>query len=374
MIEVEIKIKIKDANLVEENLQKLGFSKGDFVKEADLYFDNQDHQIKNSDSALRIRSSENITLNQNTYFLTYKGPKLDQVSNTRKELEIQIEEGQKGKEILMSLGYSLIYPVIKTRQHYQLGKITACLDQVENLGIFLEMEVIVPSECEKENALEQLFSFLQKLGFRPEDVVKTSYLTMLLSKMERFEQALDQVKMEIDKLSAEKEKVIVAIDGRCASGKTTFTKALQQKLACEAVHMDDFFLRPEQRTPERRQTPGENVDHERFLEEVLLPYKAGEAFSYRPFDCHIQQLVESISIVPSKLLIVEGAYSCHKSLFEHYDLHIFMDVDPDVQMERILARNGAEQAQRFEEMWIPLEERYLEAFDVKARCEMELKL
>jgi predicted adenylyl cyclase CyaB len=373
MIEVEIKIKIKDANLVGKNLQKLGFSTGDFVKESDLYFDKQDHQIKNSDSALRIRSSENITLNQNTYFLTYKGPKLDQISNTRKEIEVQIEDAQKGKEILISLGYSLVSPVIKTRQHYHFGEITACLDQVENLGTFLEMEVIVSSESERESAVKRLFSLLQKLGYQTEEIVRTSYLSMLLSQRERFEQALDQVEAEVEKLLAEKEQVIIAIDGRCASGKTTFTKALQQKLACDAVHMDDFFLRPEQRTPERRQTPGENVDHERFLEEVLLPYKAGAAFSYKPFDCSTQQLQAPVDIVPGKLLIVEGAYSCHKSLYEHYDLHIFMDVDPDVQMERILARNGAEQAKRFEEMWIPLEERYLEAFDVKARCEMELK-
>jgi hypothetical protein len=83
--------------------------------------------------------------------------------------------------------------------------------------------------------------------------------------------------------------------------------------------MDDFFLRPEQRTAKRLKMPGENVDYERFLEEVLLPYKAGAALSYRPFDCSTQQLQAPVHIVPGKLLIVEGAYSCHKSLYEHYD-------------------------------------------------------
>ena len=52
--------------------------------------------------------------------------------------------------------------------------------------------------------------------------------------------------------------------------------------------MDHFFLRPEQRTPERLRTPGENVDHERFLEEVLCPLRAGRVFWYRPFDCSVQ--------------------------------------------------------------------------------------
>ena len=373
MIEVEIKIKIKDALSLQNSLQKLGFLKGNLVKESDIYFDNQDHQIKKSDGALRIRSSENFTFGQEAHFLTYKGPKLDQVSTTRKEVEIQIEDAKKGKEILTSLGYCLDYPVIKTRQYYHLDQITACLDQVENLGAFLELEVVVSTECERQKALECLLLLLQKLGYHSEEIVRTSYLSMLLSKTERIRQNVDLIKKEIDKLLSEKEQVIIAMDGRCASGKTTFAKALRQELVCDVVHMDDFFLRPEQRTSERLQTPGENVDHERFLEEVLLPYKARDTFSYKPYDCHTQQLKEPIAMVPGKVLVVEGAYSCHKSLYDYYDLHIFMDVDPNVQMERILARNGADQAKRFEEMWIPLEERYLEAFDVKARCEMVLK-
>lgn len=192
--------------------------------------------------------------------------------------------------------------------------------------------------------------------------------------MYNMKQAIERVKGIIESLLVKQERVIIAIDGRCAAGKTTFAHALQQELACNVVHMDDFFLRPEQRTAERLQMPGENVDHERFLEEVLQPYQSETMVSYRPYDCYTQQLKEPVCIESGKVLIVEGAYSCHESLYDHYDLHIFMDVEPEVQMERIVARNGAEQAMRFQEMWIPLEERYLAAFDVEKRCEMRLKL
>ena len=221
-----------------------------------------------------------------------------------------------------------------------------------------------------------------------------------MSQNEQLIRAVESVKNKINQLLAEKDHVIVAIDGRCASGKTTLAGVLQQELNCNVVHMDDFFLRPEQRTAERLQTPGENVDHERFMEEVLLPYKnakivetAGsqepdcqELFDqgrkekqtseiwYRPYDCHTKRLTDQICIVPGKVLVVEGAYSCHKELYEHYDLHIFMDVKPQVQLERIVARNGAEQAKRFQEMWIPLEERYLAEFGVEEQCEMRFRL
>ncbi|MBQ4050287.1 MAG: hypothetical protein IJD13_01520, partial [Oscillospiraceae bacterium] len=83
----------------------------------------------------------------------------------------------------------------------------------------------------------------------------------------------------IDRLLAEKEAVTVAIDGSCASGKSTLAAALTERYDCNLFHLDDFFLRPEQRTPERFAEVGGNVDYERFQEEVLLPLKAGKAFS-----------------------------------------------------------------------------------------------
>ena len=96
---------------------------------------------------------------------------------------------------------------------------------------------------------------------------------------------LEIVKQQIDTLLEEQTFVIVAVDGKCTSGKTTLAARLAEIYDCNVFHMDDFFLRPEQRTPERFAEVGGNVDYERFQEEVLLPLKSGKAFSYRPFDC-----------------------------------------------------------------------------------------
>lgn len=70
---------------------------------------------------------------------------------------------------------------------------------------------------------------------------------------------------------------LIAIDGRCAAGKTTFAEKLSSIMECSVIHMDHFFLRPEQRTKERLAQAGGNVDRERFMEEVLKPLKAGKA-------------------------------------------------------------------------------------------------
>ncbi len=68
----------------------------------------------------------------------------------------------------------------------------------------------------------------------------------------------------IETLLAERDCVFVAIDGPCTSGKTTFAAMLNRRFGGNVLHMDDFFLRPEQRTPERFAEPGGNVDRERF--------------------------------------------------------------------------------------------------------------
>ena len=122
--------------------------------------------------------------------------------------------------------------------------------------------------------------------------------------------------------------------------------------------MDDFFLRPEQRTAARLAEVGGNVDRERFTEEILLPLSQNKEVRYRPFDCSTQTLGDEITAVSKKLTIIEGAYSMHRDLERYYDFSLFLDIDKNVQKKRILNRNTPNMAKRFFEEWIPLENKY----------------
>ena len=109
---------------------------------------------------------------------------------------------------------------------------------------------------------------------------------------------------EIGKLKTKKDHLLIAIDGRCGSGKSTLGAYLQQKMHGNLLHMDDFYLRPEQRTPKRWEEPGGNVDWERFLEEVLLPLHKGTKFTYRPFNCRKWELDQPVEVEARKINIV----------------------------------------------------------------------
>jgi uridine kinase len=168
--------------------------------------------------------------------------------------------------------------------------------------------------------------------------------------------------------------VRLAIEGGSASGKSTLAALLQDIYACTVFHMDDFFLRPEQRTEARFAEPGGNVDRERFLDEVLAPLLRGERVTYRPFDCSVGALSDPITADASRLTVIEGAYSMHPELAGCYDLSVFLHISPELQRARILVRNSPRMAERFFAEWIPLEHRYFDAFDIEAHCDLSIKI
>ncbi len=163
---------------------------------------------------------------------------------------------------------------------------------------------------------------------------------------------------------------VIAVDGRCAAGKTTLASLLEKKLGARTVHMDDFFLPEALRTPERLDTPGGNVHYERFLSEVA-PFLREGAFSYMAFDCRSGGFAEK-RLPAAPYTVVEGSYCLHPSLIHLYDLKIFLDLPPALQRERILSREGA-RAQTFFDKWIPLEEKYFDAYGVRAACDTVIK-
>ncbi len=168
--------------------------------------------------------------------------------------------------------------------------------------------------------------------------------------------------------------VKLAIEGGSAVGKTTLSRALEEVYGCTVFHMDDFFLRPEQRTPERFAEPGGNVDRERFLEEVLAPLAEGvDTITYRPFDCSHFALAEAVSVHPEKLCVIEGAYSMHPELAGYYDLSVFIDLPMEERIRRILKRNPT-MADRFFNEWMPMEDVYFREMNVKERCSFVVKL
>lgn len=174
----------------------------------------------------------------------------------------------------------------------------------------------------------------------------------------------------IDALLESGKPVTVAIDGCSGSGKSTLAALLSDIYDCNVFHMDDYFLPPQRKTPERLSQPGGNVDYERFANEVVTGLNSGGAFTYRPYDCKTGLLKDAVTVLPKALTIVEGVYSLHPSFADMYDCKLFLKTDAMTQAARIRQRSGEAMLTRFLDEWIPLENAYFkelaakQAFDI----------
>lgn len=185
MIEVEVKCPVESLVHIKENLKKLGFVTEKTCTEKDIYFNHPAHDLRAYDQALRIRTVSEQGRSKS--LVTFKDKKIDTVSMTRKEYETEVSDGDVMEVVFRSLGYTQTYEVVKCRQYMNCGRIHACLDQVRDLGSFIELEILCDVD-EKDldqariNALNDIKKVMCQLGLSMEETTTTSYLSMLMHK------------------------------------------------------------------------------------------------------------------------------------------------------------------------------------------------
>lgn len=172
----------------------------------------------------------------------------------------------------------------------------------------------------------------------------------------------------ITELEQRDENQIIAIEGRCGSGKSTFASIIKTLFDCNIFHMDDFFLPKELKTRERLNELGGNVHYERVLDQVVEPLKKEKEVKLIPFNCSINELEQAVGIPYKKLNFIEGVYCLHPELDTYYDYKIFMTVDEEMQITRIRERSGEEKLHKFVNEWIPLEERYFKELNIEEKA------
>jgi len=172
MLEIEVKARA-DHQQVKERLSAMG---ADFVgvqHHSDTYFNAPHRDFASTDEALRIRSVDGRSV------ITYKGKKLDTISKTREEFETHVDGGN-ARSILLALGFNESGIVKKTREVFKYRGMTVCLDKVEDIGEFMEVEITTDSDIEGHR--KKIFSFLEKFGIGEKDSIRTSYLEMMLER------------------------------------------------------------------------------------------------------------------------------------------------------------------------------------------------
>jgi adenylate cyclase, class 2 len=180
MLEIEVKYPTQELQSLEARLQASGARKVEERSDADHYFNAPDRDFARTDEAFRVRCIGERNL------LTYKGPKIDRETKTRKEIEVAFADGSSAKtdllRLLAELGYRPVAVVSKHRRVYELERdaftLQVCLDEVEKVGTFAEIEIMA-EETKLEAAKAVLNAVATQLGLTQTE--RRSYLELLLS-------------------------------------------------------------------------------------------------------------------------------------------------------------------------------------------------
>jgi len=180
MLEVEMKFPVADFSHIEGKLIESGARRYASMDETDEYFNAPDRDFAKTDEALRVRriGAEN--------YVTYKGPNRDAHTKTRTEIEVTLAPGEETAHLFMSLLTNLGYrPVAAVHKHRSIFRVQpgqfpveVCLDEVQEVGRFAELEIVAP-EKDLDAARKELLALAGTLGLTASE--RRSYLELLLN-------------------------------------------------------------------------------------------------------------------------------------------------------------------------------------------------
>ena len=181
MLEIEMKFPVNDFDAVRQRLESWNATARPTIEEADHYFNAPDRDFAQTDEAFRLRCIGSANR------VTYKGPKQGGPTKTRTEIEFGLDPGPdiagQFRCIVQCLGYRPTAVVKKRRTIHEFARdgfaMQACLDEVESLGRFVEIEIMAEPD-QKQRARAVLLQVVSELGLPASE--PRSYLEMVLAK------------------------------------------------------------------------------------------------------------------------------------------------------------------------------------------------
>jgi adenylate cyclase class 2 len=176
MREIEIKLKVNNSKDIEEKLKERGCILSEPINQHDVIYSqkgskNEFERAEEGDIIIRIRYLKD------TAQLNLKQQRSNEMDNL--EYETEIKDSVEMHKILYILGWSPVVEVKKIRRKGKLGKYEICLDQVEKLGNYIELEKLTSDEANPEEVRGELFKELESLGLRREDEETKGYDTQI---------------------------------------------------------------------------------------------------------------------------------------------------------------------------------------------------
>lgn len=182
MKEIELKAQYDSSKRpdLEQYLKEQGFQEVCSFNQQDEYFNHPERDFRTTDEALRLRREQHDDAVH--CCLTYKGPNASGIGQSRRELETRVKDEQKMRQILQALGFHSAAKVKKRRKEYKKEDLTVCLDELDGLGNYIELEIVLPEDrLNVKSATEtRLREFLSELSFIQPVIEPLTYLELVM--------------------------------------------------------------------------------------------------------------------------------------------------------------------------------------------------
>jgi adenylate cyclase class 2 len=180
-MEIEIKARLKDKAAIMKKLAALGCKFSEVKIQDDMVWVEKAGSLEDFHSnkvflRIRIQNGEKV-------ILTAKSPKAKQgdESLVKREHEIVVSSADEARNILSMLGLQEAVRVVKQRQTAKYEGYEICIDEIEDLGSFIELEKIAEGK-DAARIQKKMFEFLETLGISPEDQIKKGYDVLMLER------------------------------------------------------------------------------------------------------------------------------------------------------------------------------------------------
>jgi len=177
MREIEVKIRTKDLDLVKTQLEERGCQLSESLVQHDVIYSLEANAKKEWEDSKEGNVVMRIRRQGDSTEFNLKKQKTNELDNL--EYETKISNPDDMHKILAELGYVPQVEVKKVRRKCKLEDYEICLDEVERLGSFVEIEKLAPEDADPEEIQKKLIEMLESLGLSRDDIETRGYDTQM---------------------------------------------------------------------------------------------------------------------------------------------------------------------------------------------------
>ena len=168
-VNIEIKAKVRDFETFVQTSEKLSDTPREVLHQEDIFFHSPAGRLK-----LRILAPDRGEL------IYYERP--DAEGPKASTYDIARTPNPESLRRVLSTGLGVRGTVIKERWLYLVGPTRIHLDQVEGLGAYMELEVVMEEGQDPEEGVRIAHGLMDQLGVGENDLVEGAYIDLLEAK------------------------------------------------------------------------------------------------------------------------------------------------------------------------------------------------